>query len=66
MGPIDDDKADLSSANRAAGPAGDALEAPRKGGSRIQSYTWILITVWTLVIVISTCIRPGKKPRLWP
>ena len=53
MGPIDDDQADLCSADRTAGREGDALEAPRKGGSRIQSYTWILITAWTLVIVIS-------------
>jgi len=44
MGPIDDDKADLSSADRTAGREGDALEDPRKGGSRIQTYTWILIT----------------------
>lgn len=53
MGPIDDDKADLSSADRTAGREGDALEDPRKGGSRIQTYTWILITAWNLAIVIS-------------
>lgn len=53
MGPIDDDQADLSSADRTAAREGDAPEAPRKGGSRIQTYTYILITAWTLVIVIS-------------
>jgi hypothetical protein len=51
--PIDDPKADLSSADRTAGREKDALEDPRKGGFRIQSYTWVLITAWTLVIVIS-------------
>ena len=56
--PIGDPKADLSSADRTAGQEGDALEAPRKGGARngrawIQSYTWVLITAWTLIMVIS-------------
>jgi hypothetical protein len=58
MEPIDDPKADLSSADRTAGQGGDALELPRKGGARngkarIQSYTWILITTWTPIMVIS-------------
>jgi len=53
MEPIDDPKADLSSAHRAAGREKGALEDPRKGGAGIQSYTWVLITAWTLVIVIS-------------
>jgi hypothetical protein len=53
MDPIDGLKADLSSADRSAGQAGTAMEAPRKDGSRIQTYTWILITAWTLVMVIS-------------
>lgn len=34
MEPIDDPQADLSLANRAVGPAGDALEAPRKNDAR--------------------------------
>ena len=44
MEPTDDPKGDLSSADRTAGREGEALEDPRKGGSRIQTYTWILIT----------------------
>jgi diguanylate cyclase (GGDEF)-like protein len=51
--PIDEVKADLSSADSTAGREKDALEDPRKGGARIQSYTYILITAWTLVIAIS-------------
>lgn len=58
MEPIDDPKADLSSADRTAGQEEDAREAPRRDSARngrawIRSYTWLLITAWTLVIVIS-------------
>jgi two-component system, cell cycle sensor histidine kinase and response regulator CckA len=53
MDPIDSLKADLGSADRTARQEGDAQEAPRKDGSRIRTYTWILITAWTLIMVIS-------------
>jgi hypothetical protein len=53
MGPIEEPTADLSLADRSAEREKDALEAPWKGGSRIQSYTYILITAWTLIIAIS-------------
>jgi hypothetical protein len=58
MQPIDDPKAGLGSADRSADQEENVLETPRENGARngrarIQSYTWILITAWTLVIVIS-------------
>jgi len=59
MEPIDDPKADLSSADRTAGREGDALEDPRKGGSRIQSYTSILITACDLPPVVVPSFKLG-------
>jgi chemotaxis family two-component system sensor kinase Cph1 len=50
MDSIDYPKTDLSSADHAAGLNGPR---PRNDRTRIQSYTWLLITAWTLVIVIS-------------
>jgi diguanylate cyclase (GGDEF)-like protein len=58
MEPIEEDKADCSDENGTTDREGTIIEDHQKGGfkngrGRIQSYTWILITAWTLVIVIS-------------
>jgi diguanylate cyclase (GGDEF)-like protein len=53
MEPIDDSEVDLTSAGAISGPEDLRKNEARDGKGRIQSYTWILITAWTLVIVIS-------------
>lgn len=62
MEPIDNTKADLSAADRTTGQERDALETARKGEARndraqIQSFTWIMITFWTLIMVISLSLN---------
>jgi diguanylate cyclase (GGDEF)-like protein len=53
MEPIEDLKADFSSADICSGPEDPRKNETRNGRGRIQSYTWMLITAWTLVIIIS-------------
>jgi diguanylate cyclase (GGDEF)-like protein len=53
MIPIDAPQTEPSAAEDAFGPEDLRKNEGRNGRRRILAYTWVLITVWTLVIVIS-------------